>query len=65
MKEQKIQPLVDNRKERGVSLVEYSLLVALVSCVVLVSVRVVGASVRDTTETAATRLSGSGGIGDD
>jgi Flp pilus assembly pilin Flp len=52
-------------KELGASLVEYSLLVALISCVVLTSVRVVGASVKDTTMDAAGQLKGSGGIEDE
>jgi Flp pilus assembly pilin Flp len=51
-------------KELGASLVEYSLLVALISCVVLTSVRVVGASVKDTTMDAADQLKGSGGFED-
>jgi Flp pilus assembly pilin Flp len=64
MKEQKIQRVVDKSKECGASLVEYSLLVALISCLVLTSVRVVGATVTQTTLAASDALSGSGGFGD-
>ena len=52
-------------RELGASLVEYSLLVALVSVVVLTSVRVVGATVKASTLGAASQLQGGGGFADD